>query len=95
MASRQVPVNDLVTVDMIAKNYHMSVGQVSNIVCGRKTRKGFEFPQPIVGRGTRAVWLRDDVDDWYRKATPKQKLEERRISQKSKKARYHNQPIAA
>ena len=95
MASRQEPVNDLVTVDDIAQRWHMSVGQVSNIVCGRNLKKGQNFPQPVVGRKTRAVWLRDDVDTWYKANMPKQELEERRASKKSKKVRYVNQPLSA
>lgn len=95
MASRQVPVNDLVTVDDIAKRWHMSVGQVSNIVCGRNPKKGLNFPQPVVGTKTRAVWLWDDVDAWYKRAMPKQDLDERRASKKTRKMKYLNQPLSA
>lgn len=95
MGSRQVFVNELVTVDDIAKRWKMSVGQVSNIVCGRDGRKKTHFPEPICGKGTRAVWLWPAVEEWYEKHTPKKKLEERRISQKGKKIRYVNQPLTA
>lgn len=94
MASRQVPINDLITVDDMARMWHMSVGQVSNLVCGH-SRKGQEFPRPLKGRKTRAVWLRDDVDEWYKRVMPKSELEARRASQKSRKMKYVNQPLSA
>lgn len=96
MGSKMVYISELVTVDDIAKRWKMSVGQVSNIVCGRDGRKKAHFPQPICGRGTRAVWLWPDVQEWYDKNTPKSKLEERRISRKGKKNPYVNrQPLSA
>ena len=70
----------------------MSVGQVSNIVCGRDGRRKSRFPQPVVGSGTRAVWLITDVEDWYREHMPKSRIEARRASQKSPKQPYLNQP---
>ena len=90
MGSRMVYVSELVTVDDMAKRWGMSVGQVSNIVCGRDGRKRYHFPDPVCGRGTRAVWLWPDVDSWYAKNTPKKKLEARRASQKGKKNSYVN-----
>jgi hypothetical protein len=70
----------------------MSVGQVSNIVCGRDGRRKSKFPQPIKGTGTRAVWLIDDVEAWYAEHMPKSRIEARRASQKSRKQTYVNQP---
>lgn len=65
MSSRLVPVNDLVTVDDIAKRLKMSVNCVSNIVRGRDKKQKLKFPKPIVGTGTRAVWLWDEVEEWH------------------------------
>jgi hypothetical protein len=96
MGSRQVFVNELVTVDDLAKRWKMSVGQVSNIVCGRDGRKRTHFPQPVCGKGTRAVWLWPDAQEWFEKNAPKSKLEERRASRKGKKTAYVNQhPLTA
>ena len=69
MGSRLVPVNELVTVDDIAERLKMSVNTVSNIVRGKDGKRKLKFPQPIVGRGTRAVWLWPDVEDWHRQTT--------------------------
>ena len=71
MGSRLVPVNELVTVDDIAVRLKMSINSVSNIVRGRDGRKRLRFPQPLVGRGTRAVWLWEDVEAWYDATAPK------------------------
>ena len=95
MASRQVYIDELTTVDMMAKRWKMSVGQVSNIVCGRDGKKRTHFPEPIAGSGTRAVWLWSDAQEWYSRTMPKQQLEERRASKKSKKRSYVNQPLSA
>lgn len=94
MGSRQVYVSELATVDDIAKRWKMSVGQVSNIVTGRDCKRS-HFPQPIHGKGTRAVWLWPDVEEWYSRNAPKSRLEERRASQKGKKNSYVNQPLSA
>lgn len=95
MGSRQVYLNELVTVDILAKRWKMSVGQVSNIVCGRDGRRRTHFPEPLVGSGTRAVWLACDAQSWFDRNMPKQKIEERRASRKSRKAPYVNQPLSA
>ena len=71
----------------------MSVGQVSNIVCGRDGRRKSRFPEPVVGYGTRAVWLIEDVEDWYKEHMPKSRIQARRACQKSQKQAYVNQPI--
>jgi hypothetical protein len=88
-----VPLNDLVTVDDLARRWNMSVGQGSNIVCGKDGRRKSKFPQPLVGRGTRAVWLLEDAEKWYQKHMPKSRIEARRASQKSRKKPYVNQPL--
>lgn len=88
MASRQVYVNDLATVDTIARRKKMSVGHVSNIVKGKITKKK-GFPQPIVGWGCRGVWLWSDVDEWFKTQEVKE------AKQKENKMRYKNQHLAA
>lgn len=71
----------------------MSVGQVSNIVCGRNGRRKSRFPQPLVGHGDRAVWLLKDAEAWYNEHQPKSRIEARRASQKSHKQQFVNQPL--
>ena len=96
MASRQVYVNDLVTIDDIAQRFHMSVGQVSNIVCGRNGKRYSDFPQPIKGKKTRAVWLWPDVKDWFDTHQPCQnEAEKRALKQSKKKDRYVNVHVSA
>lgn len=70
----------------------MSVGQVSNIVCGRNGRRKSRFPEPLVGHGDRAVWLLEDAEAWFKKHQPKSRIEARRASQKSRKQQFVNQP---
>ena len=77
MTDRLVAVDDLVTVDEIAKRLRMSVNAVSNIVRGNEGRRKLKFPKPLVGKGTRAVWMWDDVEEWYDATAPKS-LEARR-----------------
>jgi len=83
-----VYVNDLVTVDLIARRKKISIGQATNIVKGRDAKKK-HFPQPLVGWGCRGVWLWSDVDTWFKEQEVKK--QERR----EKKARYRNAPQAA
>ena len=66
MGSRQVPIDELVTVDDIATILNVSVNVASNIVRGRDGKKRLKFPQPLVGKGTHAVWLKADVMEWHR-----------------------------
>lgn len=70
MSERLVPVDELVTVDDIAKRLKMSVNSVSNIVKGRDGRYKIKFPKPLVGRGTRAVWQWTEVATWYESVAP-------------------------
>ncbi len=85
MSSKQVFVSDLTTLDDMARRWHMSVGQVSNLASGRMGRRRVKFPQPIAGRGDRAVWLWPEVKEWYDKVQPNQHLAERRAAKTSKK----------
>lgn len=73
MGARQVGLDELMTVDDIAKLLKVSVNIASNIVRGREGgRKRVKFPAPIVGTGVRAVWLREDVFDWHEEYLAKQ-----------------------
>lgn len=83
MCSRQVYVSDLVTVDDIARRYKMSVGEVTQYVRGKVGRRKVKFPQPLVGKGTRAVWLLSDIEDWHDGTLPKQYRDEKRALRKS------------
>lgn len=87
MASRKVDVNDLVTLDMIAKRFHMSVAQASNIVCNRWHKKRRSFPQPLKGKGTRAVWLWPDVKEWYDEVRPHETEAQRKAAKQLKKTK--------
>lgn len=71
MAQRTVPVDELVTVFEIADMLKMSVNSASNIITGRDGRYKLKFPKPLVGRGTRAVWLWTEVESWYEAVGPK------------------------
>jgi hypothetical protein len=84
MASKMVYVNDLVTVDLIAKRKKMSVGQVTNLIKGKTARKQ-HFPQPLVGWGCRGVWLWSDVDVWFKEKETQQrkKIEKQKAKQQS------------
>lgn len=85
MASRKVDINDLVTLDMIAKRFHMSVAHTSNIVCNRYQKRGRAFPQPLKGKGTRAVWLWPDVKTWYDEVRPHETEAQRKAAKQLKK----------
>lgn len=89
MASRQVYVNDLVTLDDLAERFKMSVGQVSNYAIGRKGKGCRKFPQPVVGRGTRAVWLWSETKEWFDAVQPKQARAEKKIKDKYRNDRFH------
>lgn len=71
MSERLVPVDDLVTIDEIAKRLRWSVNATANVVTGRDGRNKLKFPRPLVGRGKRGVWLWTDVWRWYEKASPR------------------------
>lgn len=64
MSTRLVSVDELVSIDDIAQRLKMSVNVASNIVRGRDGRHRLKFPKPLVGRGTHAVWLWSDVEEW-------------------------------
>lgn len=68
MSERLVSVDELATVDDIARELHINLSVMMNIVKGRDGRAKAKFPQPVVGRGIRAVWLWDDVADWSSRA---------------------------
>lgn len=86
MASKMVYVNDLATVDTIARRKKISVGQVTNIVKGKIAKKK-GFPQPIVGWGCRGVWLWSDVDEWFKIQEAKE------TKQRENRDRYKNQSL--
>ena len=89
MASRQVYVSDLVTLDDLAERFKMSVGQVSNYAIGRKAKGCRKFPQPVVGKGTRAVWLWPDAKEWYDATQPKQARAEKKVKAKYRNERFY------
>lgn len=78
MSERLVPVDELVTVDDIAKRLKMGVNTVMNIVKGRDKRFKDRFPAPITGKGTRAVWLWTEVEAWYEQIEQKTIAAQRR-----------------
>ena len=77
MASKMVYVNDLVTVDLIARRKKISVGQITNLIRGRSSKR-LHFPQPLVGWGCRGVWLWSDVDTWFKEQEQTLKKKEER-----------------
>jgi hypothetical protein len=71
MSSNLVSIDDLVTVDEIAKRLHWSVNTTLNIAQGRDGRYKLKFPRPLVGPAKRGVWLWTDVLAWVVETTPK------------------------
>ena len=71
MSISLVAVDDLVTIDEIAKRLHWSVNTTLNIAQGRDGRYKLKFPRPLVGPAKRGVWLWTDVWQWVVETTPK------------------------
>lgn len=76
-----VPVDDLVTVDEIAKRLHWSLNSCLNVVTGRDGRYKLKFPKPLVGCAKRGVWLWTDVEAWHDETVPKSILARKRAAQ--------------
>lgn len=81
MRPNLVPVDDIVTVDEIAKRLHWSVNACLNVVTGRDGRYKLKFPRPLVGCAKRGVWLWTDVEAWYEETAPKSILSRKRTAQ--------------
>lgn len=93
MSNRLVSVDDLATVDDIAARLKLNVNCMMNIVRGRDGRYTARFPEPILGKDTRAVWLWDDVESWYAEALPtisqaRKRARTRRVNRASRRT-YH------
>lgn len=71
MSERLVPVDELVTVDEIAKRLRWSLNTCVNVVTGRDGRYKIKFPKPLAGTAKRGVWLWMDVEEWHEKTAPK------------------------
>lgn len=81
MSARLVAVDELVTIDDIAKRLKISVNIASNIAQGRDGRKKVKFPKPLVGNAKRGVWLWEDVEEWLRATAPKEEDEPKKKTQ--------------
>lgn len=71
MSTMLVPIEDLVTIDEIAKRMHWSVNATLNVATGRDGRYKLKFPRPLVGPAKRGVWLWTDVWLWLEEAAPR------------------------
>jgi hypothetical protein len=80
VTAQLVPIDDLVTVDEIAKRLHWSINATCNVVQGRDGRYKLKFPKPIVGTAKRGVWLWTDVWEWFENTAPKTVEARRRAS---------------
>lgn len=95
MSSKMVPVNDLVTVDMIAERLNVGVARVKNQVNGDGHRRGPKFPAPIAGSGTRGVWLWPEVREWAETSRLTEVDQARRAAKRDKGMRRQRLPRAA
>lgn len=84
MSERLVCIDDLITIDDVASMLNMNVSAASNIVRGRDKKQKLRFPRPVVGKGTHAVWLLNEVVEWKESVAP-QKAEARRRAQTHRK----------
>ena len=75
MSTNLVQIEDLVTIDEIAKRMHWSVNTTLNVATGRDGRYKLKFPRPLVGPAKRGVWL------WLEEAAPRIAAERYRASQ--------------
>ncbi len=64
MSTVLVSIDDLVTVDEIAKRLRISVNCATNIVTDRDSKYRIKFPKPLVGCAKRGVWLWQDIEYW-------------------------------
>ncbi len=71
MSSNLVSIDDLVTLDDIAKRMHWSLNTTMNIAQGRDGRYKLKFPKPLIGPAKRGVWLWTDVWNWFEETAPK------------------------
>lgn len=90
MSTSLVSVDDLVTIDEIAKRLHWSVNTTLNIAQGRDGRYKLKFPRPLVGPAKRGVWLWTDVWAWAVETTPKAAAERHRELSSEAETSYRN-----
>jgi hypothetical protein len=64
VSNRLVPLDELVTVDEIAKRLHWSINSCINVVTGRDSRLKHKFPKPLVGSSKHGVWMWSDIKEW-------------------------------
>lgn len=91
MSQRLVSVDDLVTLEEIAKRCKMSKTAVRNIVSGRDGRKRLGFPRPVTGKGARGIWLWPEVNEWYTNTMPRT-AEGRRRAARASAMKYRQTP---
>ena len=89
MSTNLVPIEDLVTIDEIAKRLHWSVNATLNVATGRDGRYKLKFPRPLVGPAKRGVWLWTDVLQWFEETAPRT-LEGRRRASRAAAMSYRN-----
>lgn len=90
MSTSLVAIDDLVTIDEIAKRLHWSVNTTLNIAQGRDGRYRLKFPRPLVGPAKRGVWLWTDVWQWAVETGPKAAVERRLASSSEAETSYRN-----
>lgn len=91
MSTTLVPIDDLVTIDEIAKRLHWSVNATLNIATGKAGSKHrLKFPRPLVGPAKRGVWLWTDVCQWVVETTPKAAAERHRVLSSEAETSYRN-----
>jgi hypothetical protein len=76
---RLVRVGDLVLQKDIVERLGLNPTAVANLASERR-RCG--FPRPIIGRGSRGIWLWPEVESWYEQEMPKT-VEGRRAAEKA------------
>lgn len=90
MSTSLVAVDDLVTIDEIAKRLHWSVNTTLNIAQGRDGRYKLKFPRPLVGPAKRGVWLWTDVWAWVVETTPRAAAGRHQVSSSEAETSYRN-----
>jgi predicted DNA-binding transcriptional regulator AlpA len=58
--------NDLLTIQEVCQFYGLSEQTIRRRI--RESRKGIgSFPRPIFGYGRKALWHREDIENWQEK----------------------------